>query len=44
MEWNDYNWSMEEKGKEIFIFFELFCGLIMLGTIAICKICDVLER
>lgn len=29
MDWNDYNWTMEEKGKEIFVFFELFCGLVI---------------
>lgn len=44
MEWGDYNWSMEEKGKEILVFFELFCGLVILTDIVMCKIIDFLER
>ena len=44
MEWSDYNWSMEEKGKEILVFFELFCGLVIFGTYVVCKIIDILEK
>lgn len=44
MDWNDYNWTMEEKGKEIFVFFELFCGLVIFGAFLIGKIIDLLER
>jgi hypothetical protein len=44
MDWGDYNWSMEEKGKEILVFFELFCGLVILADIVMCKIIDFLER
>ncbi len=43
MDWEDYNWTMEEKGKEILVFFELFCALIAVTDIVICKVIDLLE-
>lgn len=44
MEWNDLNWSMEEKGKEIFVFFELFCMTVIIAVMGICKIIDWFEK
>lgn len=44
MEWNDYNWSMKEKGEEIFVFFELFCVTIILMTAGISKVIDWIEK
>ena len=44
MEWNDLNWTMKDKGEEIFVFFELFCLVVILGTKILCKIVDWIER
>ena len=40
MEWDDYNWTMADKGEEIFVFFEIFCASIWLATAIICKLID----
>ena len=40
MEWDDYNWTMAEKGEEIFVFFELFCAVIWVSTAIICRLID----
>lgn len=44
MDWNDLNWTMKDKGEEIFVFFELFCIAIILGTKILCRIVDWIER
>ena len=44
MEWNDLNWTMKDKGEEIFVFFELFCVAVIIATKMMCKIIDLLER
>lgn len=44
MEYSDYNWTMEEKGEEIFIFFEMFCISIILLVKVLCKIIDWIEK
>ena len=44
MEWSDYNWTMEEKGKEILVFFELFCGMVIFMAWGLGKIIDFIER
>ena len=44
MEWDDYNWTMAEKAKEILVFFEMFCGFIVVADILMCKLIDFLER
>ena len=43
-EWSLTNWSMEEKGKEIIVFFELFCISIILVTGTILKVLDWIEK
>ena len=44
MEWEDLNWTMKDKGEEIFVFFELFCLAVIVITIVIGKIIDWIER
>lgn len=43
MDWDDYNWTMTDKGREILVFFEIFCVLVVIGDFVICKIIDFLE-
>lgn len=43
MDWNDYNWTMADKGLEILVFFEFFCVLVVIGDLVMCKIIDFLE-
>ncbi len=43
-EWSLTNWTMEEKGREIIIFFEMLCALIIALDLVMCKIIDFLER
>ena len=43
MEWEDLNWTMKDKGEEIFIFFELFCFAVMIGSIILGKMVDLFE-
>lgn len=44
MEWNDLNWTMEDKGEEIFVFFEIFCLVVIVMTACISKVVDWIER
>jgi len=44
MEWDDYNWTMKDKGEEIFVFFEIFCLVVIVMTACICKVVDWIER
>ncbi len=43
MNWNDYNWTMADKGREILVFFEILCALVVIGDLVMCKIIDFLE-
>ena len=44
MDWNDYNWTMKDKGEEIYVFFELFCLVVIVMTACIRKVVDWIER
>lgn len=44
MDYNDYNWTMKDKGLEILVFFEIFCAAVIVGALMIGKIIDFLER
>ena len=43
-DWELTNWTMAEKAKEILVFFEMFCGFIVVADILMCKLIDFLER
>ena len=43
MEWEDLNWTMKDKGEEIFVFFELFCFVVIIGSIILGKVVDLFE-
>lgn len=44
MEWDDLNWTMADKGEEIFVFFEIFCGIAIITTAIICKSIDIITK
>ena len=44
MDYEDLNWTMQDKGEEIFVFFELFCLAVIITTVIIEKIIDWIER
>ncbi len=44
MDWEDMNWTMKDKGQEIIVFFELFCGALIIADFLMCKLIDFLER
>ncbi len=44
MDWNDYNWRMDEMGDFVFVMFEGVCAAIIVMTYLVCHICELFER
>ena len=43
-DWSLTNWTMKEKGEEIFVFFEIFCIAVIISIAGICKVIDWIEK
>jgi hypothetical protein len=44
MDWNDYNWRMDDMRDFVFVMFEGLCAVIFVGTFIVMKICELFER